>query len=149
MTDLPYTDADLYAEAARQHHALTEDPDFMGVGEQMDGRRIPSTDDGLGGMGWDGLPDDHYRAAQRRIHDLINDAADVSEWAVQLGAAGLSETVTHGWHCSGRGWDLAVQIAHHQQIDPGVLDAIDAAVKGAVAGVLEGHGLTAYRSTTT
>ncbi|MDX2628616.1 hypothetical protein QBA57_28750 [Streptomyces scabiei] len=42
MTDLPYTDDDLRAEAARQHVALTEDPDFMGVGEQMQGSEIES-----------------------------------------------------------------------------------------------------------
>ncbi|MFJ8110462.1 hypothetical protein [Streptomyces sp. NPDC096132] len=89
MTDRPYTDEDLRAEAARQHTALTDDPDFMGVGEQMEGRRIPSTDDGLGGMGWDGLPNEHYDEARRKIHDLINSAANVSEWAIGLGADGL------------------------------------------------------------
>ena len=42
MTDRPYTDDDLRAEAARQHAALTEDPDFMGVGEQMQDQEIES-----------------------------------------------------------------------------------------------------------
>ncbi|MFD9545449.1 hypothetical protein [Streptomyces sp. NPDC060022] len=89
MTNLPYTHADLHAEAARQPATLTEDPDFMGIGEQMDGHLIPSTDDGLGGMSWDGLPDEHFNDAQRKIDDLIGGAADVSAWAVQLGVDGL------------------------------------------------------------
>ncbi|MGW1546639.1 hypothetical protein [Streptomyces sp. NPDC002346] len=100
MTDQPYTDEDLRAEAARQHATLTEDPDFMGVGEQMDSADIPSygpeedeegrIDPDAGAWKWDELLDeDEFNAAQRKIHDLINGAADVSEWAVNLGADGL------------------------------------------------------------
>ncbi|MGV2914464.1 hypothetical protein [Streptomyces alfalfae] len=33
MTETPYTDDDLRTEAARQHASLTDDPDFVGVGE--------------------------------------------------------------------------------------------------------------------
>jgi hypothetical protein len=96
VTDRPYTDDDLIAEAARQHHDLTQDPDFMGIGEAME--TIASTgeswedalvtrdaDDEDGDVGdWDA-----FDAAKRAIHDLINDAADVSGWAVRLGADGL------------------------------------------------------------
>lgn len=91
MTDRPYTTDDLIAEAARQHHQLTEDPDYMGIGEAMD--TIASsgaawedalvTDDG-GGESWD-----VFDTAQRAIDDLIRGAADTSEWAVRLGADGL------------------------------------------------------------
>ncbi len=116
MTDLPYTDADLRAEAARQHAALTQDPDFMGVGEQMEGRRIPSTDDGLGGTGWDGLPNEHYDEAQRKIHNLITGAANVSAWAVDLGVGGLTPQATHGWVSTTGGWDVAVQIATSREL---------------------------------
>jgi hypothetical protein len=95
MTDRPYTDDDLLAEAARQHVALTEDPDFMGVGEQMQGSEIesllpPEEADGAEGPHWDEvLDEDQFSDAQRRIHGLISSAADVSEWAVHLGADGL------------------------------------------------------------
>ncbi|MFF7485592.1 hypothetical protein ACFZBC_08850 [Streptomyces luteogriseus] len=95
MSDLPYTDDDLRAEAARQHATLTEDPDFVGVGEQMQDTEIPSLlppaeADGAEGPHWDELLDeDQFDEAQRTIHDLINGAADVSEWAVNLGADGL------------------------------------------------------------
>ncbi|MFB7368016.1 hypothetical protein [Streptomyces hydrogenans] len=95
MTDLPYTDDDLRAEAARQHSALTEDPDFVGVGEGMEGTEIeshlpPAEADGAEGLHWDmALDSNAFEEAQRAIHDLIGGAADVSEWAVNLGADGL------------------------------------------------------------
>ncbi|MGW6225415.1 hypothetical protein ACWF8U_36780 [Streptomyces olivaceus] len=85
MTDHPYTDHDLRAEAARQHATLTGDPDFTVVGEQMQGQEV--TPDG--GVNWDDWSDETFEAAQREIHDLIKGAADVSEWAVNLGADGL------------------------------------------------------------
>ncbi|MFE0808177.1 hypothetical protein ACFW34_11925 [Streptomyces sp. NPDC058848] len=95
MTERPYTDDDLRAEAARQHAVLTVDPDFVGVGEQMQDQEIesllpPEEADGAEGPHWDELLDeDQFAEAQRKIHDLINGAADVSEWAVNLGADGL------------------------------------------------------------
>jgi hypothetical protein len=98
-TDRPYTDADLRHEAARQLAALAEDPDFVGIGEQMVDSEIPSKlppaeADGAEGMHWDDLPADDFDAAQRAIDDLICGAADLSEWAVNLGADGL-EPVGH------------------------------------------------------
>ncbi|MFD5384341.1 hypothetical protein ACFWMG_05090 [Streptomyces sp. NPDC127074] len=93
MTDHPYTDDDLRAEAARQHKTLTEDPDFMGVGEQMEDSPIESTtalvDAPVGPTWGEALTEDGYDAAQRKIHDLITSAADVSDWAISLGADGL------------------------------------------------------------
>jgi len=98
MTDRPYTDDDLRAEAARQHATLIEDPDFMGVGEQMQDAIVESTDDGTcARQTWNELlvaptPNDEYdvfNEAKQKIHDLITGAADVSEWAVHLGADGL------------------------------------------------------------
>jgi hypothetical protein len=85
VTNRPYTDTDLRAEAARQHATLIEDPDFMGVGEQMQDQEV--TPDG--GVAWDDFRDETFEAAQRSIHDLIASAANVSEWAVNLGADGL------------------------------------------------------------
>ncbi|MEU2111855.1 hypothetical protein [Streptomyces sp. NPDC019507] len=77
MTDQPYTQDDLRAEAARQHYTATTDPEFMCVGEQMDDET------------WRSLNEDDHDAAQRAIHSLINGAADVSDWAINLGADGL------------------------------------------------------------
>jgi hypothetical protein len=94
MTDLPYTDNDLRAEAARQHALSVEDPDFMGIGERMQGSEIesllpPEEADGAEGMHWDDLPREDFDAAQRAIDGLLEKAADVSEWAINLGADGL------------------------------------------------------------
>ncbi|MFE5871605.1 hypothetical protein ACFQ6V_23570 [Streptomyces roseifaciens] len=90
MPDQPYTDDDLRAEAACQHAQLTTDPDFMGVGEAMDNDIVASTEP-TSGLTWSELlPDpDDYDAAQRKIHDLIDRAANLSEWAVDLAADGL------------------------------------------------------------
>src|SRR5947207_446701 len=106
MTDRPYTDDDLRAEAARQHAMLTEDPDFMGVGEQMQGAEIESQkpepdEDGTvapDARGWkwhESLDDDEFETAQRKVHSLIQGAADTSAWAVHLGADGLEPSTGH------------------------------------------------------
>lgn len=98
MTDLPYTDADLHHEAARQLKNATEDPDFMGIGEQMDYTPIqssfvdPDPEQGtkpLSFRTWNQLSHGDFGNAQRAIDDLLGKAADVSEWAVNLGADGL------------------------------------------------------------
>ncbi len=91
----PYTDSDLRSEAARQYNTLTSDPDFMGVGEQMQGSEVesllpPEEADGAEGAHWeDILEKEAFGEAQERIHDLINGAADVSKWAIDMGADGL------------------------------------------------------------
>jgi hypothetical protein len=102
MGDRPYTDEDLRAEAARQHATLIEDPDYMGVGEQMDDETVPSLAEH--GSTWGDLLSDNdalYDDAQRAIHDLINGAADTSRWAVDLGADGLqphARVIDIGWN---------------------------------------------------
>lgn len=98
--DQPYTDDDLRAEAARQHAALTENPDFVGVGEQMKDSEVqsmlpPEEADGAEGIHWGELLDpkrddcEAYDLAQNLIYDLMRGAADVSRWAVDLGADNL------------------------------------------------------------
>ncbi|MGW4493814.1 hypothetical protein [Streptomyces sp. NPDC004376] len=100
-SERPYTDDDLRTEAARQHATLTEDPDFTGVGEAMEDSYVESTvidedpDFQPEGSTWgELLPYNHddgaaYNQVQRAIHRLISRAADVSQWAVNLGADGL------------------------------------------------------------
>jgi hypothetical protein len=101
LTTRPYTDDDLRTEAARQHATLAEDPDFMGVGEMMQDQEIesllpPEEADGAEGPHWDDLLDeDQFNEAQRKVHDLITGAADVSEWAINLGADGLEPSDEH------------------------------------------------------
>ena len=90
MTDRPYTDDDLRAEAARQHAGLTEDPDYMGIGEAMDDDIVPSTETGRRKTWARLLPyGDAFDIARTAIHNLVTRAADTSRWAVDLGADGL------------------------------------------------------------
>lgn len=89
MTDRPYTDDDLITEAARQHQNAVEDPEFMCIGEQMENSVIASRADWSSEAWWHSLGEDDFDAAQRAIDDLLNNAADTSEWAINLGADGL------------------------------------------------------------
>lgn len=91
MTDRPYTDEDLRTEAARQMLLSVEDPDFMGIGERMEWTPIPSRPDDH----WDDLDREDFDKAQRAIDDLLGKAADVSEWAINLGADGLEPSDEH------------------------------------------------------
>lgn len=92
-----YTPADLRAEAANQHYNLSCDPDHMGVGEAMDTETIPSTGQTLT---WrqllpaDADDGEAYGAAVDEIHGLIDGAANVSSWAVDIGADGLRPSRT-------------------------------------------------------
>lgn len=83
MTEHGYTRKEIL-EASQQHHELTRYPDFVGIAEEMENHEpwdIMITEDG-----------EHtaeFKKAQKNVHDLINKAADTSEWAVTLGALGL------------------------------------------------------------
>jgi hypothetical protein len=139
MTEQPYTDDDLRAEAARQHALSLEDPDFMGIGERMDCTPIPSrvvdlepeTGEPLEmSRAWSHLPREDFDAAQRNIDNLLTSAADVSDWAVNLGADGLAphaETID----IPTEGGEIGVRIlfAFHPQITPALRKVIIDAVR--------------------
>ena len=135
MPDLPYTAADLRHEAARQHYDLTEDPDCMSVGDAMWDTHIKSTVTADGGTTWSHLRErdgDAFGAAQLAIHDLITGAADVSEWAITLGAAGLTPHEPHAIHSTTGEWDVAVQVATTGQLTDTARDELLTAIRQAV-----------------
>jgi hypothetical protein len=141
MTDRPYTDDDLRAEAARQHAALIEDPDFMGVGEQLDGTPIPSTAVDLEpetgeplemSRAWSHLGDHDFDEAQQKIHDLITGAADVSGWAVGLGADGLEPDEHQLTWSAGQQPIVRVHFAFHDGMSAEARDYLVTAVGEAV-----------------
>ncbi|OPC84153.1 hypothetical protein B4N89_27390 [Embleya scabrispora] len=76
-----YTDDDLYREAARQHHKATQDPDYVGIGEQMADEKVGDTD-----TTWDELDEEEFDLARTGIDELLHDAADMSRWAIDAGA---------------------------------------------------------------
>ncbi|MFI2354751.1 hypothetical protein ACH5AG_08690 [Streptomyces anulatus] len=88
MTEKPYTDEDLRAEAARQL-ADAELPDLETVSEQMRNSDIASRSHWSRDAWWHSLSNADRETAQTAIHGLIEGAADVSKWAVNLGADGL------------------------------------------------------------
>ncbi|MFF1916178.1 hypothetical protein ACFVYE_32245 [Streptomyces sp. NPDC058239] len=150
MTQQPYTEADLRAEAARQHADLAKNSDEGCVGDGMERGRVPSVETEKDGSArtWAELLDpegddtDEFRAAQQEIHALITSAADVSTWAIQLGAAGLTPHPAMGWYCTTSGWDTAVQIATHPDLRPDLVAEIQTAVRAAVDNVMASTGCT-------
>lgn len=143
MTDRPYTDDDLRTEAARQHHILTEDPDFMGVGEMLDGRYVHYEHDEATGClmpppgtpRWDEVSEADFEAAQREIHDLINGAANVSDWAVNLGADGL-EPAEHSLTLDGDHKPIA---RIHFAFEPGMPEEMRTALVTGIATEIAKH----------
>ncbi|MCT2591107.1 DUF6011 domain-containing protein [Streptomyces sp. N2-109] len=142
VTDRPYTDADLRTEAARQHAALTAKPDLHYVGMQMVGIPIASRADerrgcwhdldDIAGDGVDGRDTDPFGTAQRAVNDLMVGAADTSEWAVQLGAAGLEPHPSQAWMCAGVGYELAVQVATSPDLKAGAREELLREIRAAV-----------------
>jgi hypothetical protein len=94
-----------------------------GVGRRSHGRRRahgrndhPSRPD----TRWDDLGDADFCAAQDAIDDLIADAADTSEWAIKLGAAGL-EPEAHTLSLDGGGRPLVrIHCAFHPDMDKSI-----------------------------
>ncbi|WP_329390132.1 hypothetical protein [Streptomyces sp. NBC_01716] len=145
MTDAPYTTEDLRTEAARQHAVLTEDPDYMGIGERMEGAFIDSTfvdpDPETGtepstGTTWDELDDRHFDTAQRAIDELINDAADVSDWAINLGADGLQPSTEHAITINGDDRPIA---RIHFAFEPDMPDDMRTALVEGIGEALNNH----------
>ncbi|MFD7774304.1 hypothetical protein [Streptomyces sp. NPDC059753] len=143
MTDRPYTDADLRHEAARQHAMSVEDPDFMGISERMDGALIDSTvvdpDPATGtvpvtGTTWDQLGREDFDAAQHSIDDLIAGAADVSEWAVHLGADGLAPSDEHQITLDGGAKPIVrIHFAFEPDMDERMKNALVTGISQAIA----------------
>jgi hypothetical protein len=145
MTDQPYTDNDLRAEAARQLFGAQQDPDFMGIGEQMEGSFIDSTvvepdpetgTEPVTGRTWDQLDDDTWDTAQRGIDKLINGAVDLSDWAVNLGADGLEPSDEH---IITLGADEKPIARIHFAFEPGMDDDMRASLVQGIGQAIDAH----------
>ncbi|SCK20311.1 hypothetical protein YUYDRAFT_02115 [Streptomyces sp. ScaeMP-e48] len=92
MTEQPYTPDDLTAEAARQHYLLTAHLNSRQVLGRLLNATVQSTltQDSDTGLTWrEVLTAGGFDETTAAITDLIRGAADVSAWAIQLGADGL------------------------------------------------------------
>jgi hypothetical protein len=144
MTDQPYTDEDLRAEAARQLFGAQQDPDFVGISEQMDGSRIESTVTDpeapahtvAGGRTWDMLAPDDYDRAHRAIDDLLGKAADTSTWAINLGADGLEPSDGHVITIDGDGKPI---VRIHFAFEPGMDDDMRTALVQGIGQAIDAH----------
>jgi hypothetical protein len=119
MTDRPYTYDDLCAEAASQLASLGTPPTIEDSGRSMRDAWVDSTRDAADAKTWgDLLPlTAGFATAQQEIHDLINGAADTSEWAVRLGVEGL-EPSPNTLSIDGDGKPLIrLQLAFHPGMD--------------------------------
>lgn len=144
VTSLPYTDEDLRAEATRQYAEVVSAPDLLEVGDEMRSRPVPSrsADESFR---WGQLSDDDFHDARNEVHELLDDALDLSRWSVDLGACGLRKTTELAWGRGGDAWDLAVQIAHRPGLKPELHKALVDIVRGAVRLALNNHGITDQR----
>jgi len=91
MTVDRYADEDLRAEAAICLRGLSTTPDEADIRRWLPGAYIEShrKDDGRGRT-WGALLDENgLNDVSGEIHGLIEGAADVARWAVDLGADGL------------------------------------------------------------
>lgn len=127
MTERPYTDDDLRAVAAQLH---------AGAARDTDDRIRPTVQ-----RKWSSLDADQIDEACDDLVSLLDSAADTSEWAINLGAAGLTATTSMGWYVTTSGWDIALQLAHRPDIKPELRDEVESAVRLAVERVLSEHGL--------
>lgn len=125
MSDTPFTDNQLHRAAADLHHALATSPIPVDADQFLS--RHPA---------WDaseaGLPSRVELRA--RVADLVTHAADTSEWAVELGALGLTPYNTHAWRTN-EGVDVAVQLAAGAAMKPAFRNEVARAVQGAVEDV--------------
>lgn len=136
MSDVPYTDEDLRAEAADQLRAAIADANLT-ESLAFEGHKIPSRGD----TQWDQLGDDDFHEADREIGEFVEYAVDVARWSVDLGACGLKRTNELAWGRGGNAWDLAIQIAHRPGLSDGLRTAITSAVRAAVDAALDNHGI--------
>ena len=80
MTDRLYTDDDLRAAAALMHYAMTTEPNPTDADAVLSGHPAWANVE-VGG--------DEEDQLRESVVELVSGAADVSEWAVNLGADGL------------------------------------------------------------
>ncbi|MET7933445.1 hypothetical protein [Streptomyces sp. NPDC005322] len=91
-TDRPYTDDDLRTEAAICHLALSSAPTVDDIRRHLPDAFVESHRDEDSGpeATWSAVVGETGLASvAERVHTLIEGAADVSEWAINLGADGL------------------------------------------------------------
>ncbi|GGS81788.1 hypothetical protein [Streptomyces griseoviridis] len=115
----PYTDDDLRAEAAVCLLALSTTPSTTDIRRWLPGAYVDShrQDDDSSYTWGDLLGEDRLGEVAAKIHALIENAAHVTRWAVDLGADGL-EPSPHTLNLDGDGHPLVrIHMAFHPDMD--------------------------------
>jgi hypothetical protein len=118
------TTTDLHQAAAALHQQLAGHPHPADVAGFLS--TLPACTQVTGGKDHDEIT--------RRVIALVRGAADVSLWAIELGAADLEPIHAHLWRTP-RGEDIAVQIAAGSHLEPAFRRVLTAAVREAVESV--------------
>ncbi|MGW7597298.1 hypothetical protein [Streptomyces antimycoticus] len=139
MTNHPYTNADLRATAAEFVATAIREITPSEIADRMDRNYVQSTNPGDGnGRTWaqllnrGDLDTTEFLAARQQVDDLIRDAADVSEWAIQLGAANLTPHPAMAWQSTSGRYNVAVQVATANDLIPAARDELIAEIRAAV-----------------
>lgn len=126
MTANAFPDARLHQAAAATYRELVKDLHDIEVDGYLPDLAERGIDTGNG---------DHAEL-RGRIATIVRAAADVSEWAVELGATGLAPCHAHAWHTT-TGEDFAVQLAAGEALKPAFRRVLTTAIHAAVEGVYE------------
>lgn len=86
MTDHPYTDEDLRSAAALMHYAMTTEPNPADADSVLSGHPAWAHVE---------VGSDEEDTLRESVVELVSGAADVSEWAINLGADGLEPSDDH------------------------------------------------------
>lgn len=125
MTATDFNDVRVHRAAADLHHSLTTGTDPVKAGEFLRGHPAWKAHDN------DGAEETDFPG---QVALLVDQAADVSQWAVELGALGLTPYYAHGWRTN-EGIDVAVQLAAGAAMKPAFRNELAHAVQVAVEGV--------------
>jgi hypothetical protein len=124
VNDFP--DVGFHRAAAALHQELATHPHPSEVDSYLDAGPASAVEAGS----------EEHAELRRRVLTLVRGAADVSEWAVELGAANLTPFHTHAWRTAA-GEDFAVQLAAGEELKPAFRRVLTRAVHDAVEGVYE------------
>lgn len=125
MTATDFNDVQVHRAAADLHHYLTTGTNPVKAREVLRGHPVWKTRD-LDGTGQTDFPG--------QVALLVDQAADVSQWAVELGALGLTPYHAHAWRTN-EGFDVAVQLAAGAAMKPAFRNELAHAVQAAVEDV--------------
>lgn len=117
MNSAPYTSDDLRAEAARQLYAHRPSGQWPITYAAMLDAHIESRRDTDAATWAEALAPAELDAPSRTIGDLIQGAADVSKWAISLGADDLQPSTDHAITVQGSGKPIA---RIHFAFEPGM-----------------------------